>query len=76
MADNNVQVSKEELIGYHKGAINTLVAEHTELLRIVKITEQLMQAHLKELDSLGVKLAQNPPSNQPAPQNPSGQQKK
>ncbi len=66
MPDANVQVSKEELIGYHKGAINTLVSERNELLRIVKITEQLMQAHLKELESLGVKLEQAQPPNQPA----------
>lgn len=50
------KVSKDELIGFHKGALNTLVAERNELIRIVNVTEQLMQAHLKELETLGVKL--------------------
>ena len=49
--------SKEERIGYHKGAINTLLAERAELLRIVQITEGLIQAHSKELESLGVKIS-------------------
>ncbi len=52
------KVSKDELIGFHKGALNTLVAERNEMLKIVNVTEQLMQAHLKELESLGVKLTQ------------------
>jgi hypothetical protein len=52
------KVSKDELIGFHKGALNTLVAERNELMRIVSVTEQLMQAHLKELETLGVKLTQ------------------
>lgn len=50
------QLSKDEQIGYHKGAISTLVAERNELLRLVSITEQLVQAHVKELEKLGVKL--------------------
>jgi len=47
---------KEEVIGYHKGALNTLLAERNELLRLVQITEKLMQAHVSELEKLGVKL--------------------
>ena len=50
------KISKQEKIGYHKGAINTLAAERGELLKIVQITESLIQAHAKELESLGVKL--------------------
>ncbi len=48
--------SKDELIGYHKGSLNTLIAERNELLRLVQITESLIQAHAKELEQLGVKL--------------------
>ena len=48
--------SKEEVIGYHKGCLNTLIAERTELIRIVSVTEQLMQAHMKALQELGVNL--------------------
>ncbi|MBT3405149.1 hypothetical protein HN832_04470 [archaeon] len=50
------QVSAEEEIGYHKGALNTLVNERNELLKIVQITEGLMQAHMKRLEELGVKI--------------------
>jgi hypothetical protein len=52
----DVKMSKEEQIGFHKGALNTLMAERNELLRIVKVTEDLMNAHVSELDKLGVKL--------------------
>lgn len=48
--------SKEEVIGYHKGSLNTLIAERNELLRLVQITESLIQAHAKELEGLGIKL--------------------
>ncbi|MEK6928678.1 MAG: hypothetical protein AABW65_01835 [Nanoarchaeota archaeon] len=50
------EASKEEKIGYHKGAINTLVAERNELLRLVSITENLVNAHIKELEAMGVKI--------------------
>jgi hypothetical protein len=49
-------VSKEEEIGYHKGALNTLVNERNELIKMAQITEQLMQAHLKRLEELGIKI--------------------
>lgn len=52
--ENNA--SREEIIGYHKGSVNTLIAERNELLRIAKITESLIQAHAAELEKLGVKL--------------------
>lgn len=51
-------MSKDEQIGYHKGALSTLIAERNELLRIVNVTENLMQAHATELEKLGVKLQQ------------------
>lgn len=51
------EISKEEKIGYHKGSINTLIAERNELLKIIQITESLIQAHAKELEALGVKIA-------------------
>ena len=49
-------MSRDEQIGYHKGAIATLIAERNELLRLVSITESLLQAHLQELEKLGIKL--------------------
>ena len=55
MAEQPV-ASKDEQIGFHKGALNTLVGERTELIRLVKITDSFIQAHVKELEKLGVKL--------------------
>lgn len=50
-------VSKDEKIGFHKGALATLSKEREELLRIVQIVEQLMQMHIKELKDEGIDLA-------------------
>ena len=51
---NNNNVSKEELIGYHKGALTTLSKERAELQRLLQIVEQLMKHHIVELKNLGV----------------------
>jgi len=56
---SNNEMSKDEQIGYHKGSINTLLAERSELLKMAAVTEQLINAHAQELDKLGVKLQQN-----------------
>ncbi len=58
MAEKNKknEMSKEEQIGFHKGAIQTLVNERNELIRIVQVTESLIQQHVKALEDLGVKL--------------------
>ena len=50
------KISKDEQIGYHKGSLNTLAAERNELFKIIQITESLIQAHIKELEKLGVKI--------------------
>jgi len=50
------KISRDEEIGYHKGAINTLLAERNELLRIATITESLIKAHMQELEKLGIKI--------------------
>lgn len=49
--------SKDEQIGFHKGSLSTLAKEREELLRILRIVEQLMQMHIKALQDLGVDLA-------------------
>jgi len=49
-------MSKEEEIGYHKGSVNTLANERNELLKMVQVVEALVQAHLKRLEELGVKI--------------------
>lgn len=48
--------SKDEQIGFHKGALSTLSKERQELGRILQIVEQLMQMHVAALNELGVDL--------------------
>ena len=50
------QISKEEEIGFHKGCLNTLAAERNEFVKIIMNVEAIMQAHLKRLEELGVKI--------------------
>lgn len=50
------ETSKEEQIGFHKGALSTLAKEREELVRMTGIVEQLMQMHVKALQELGVDL--------------------
>jgi len=50
------QMNKDEQIGFHKGSIATLAKEREELLKMVNIVEQIMQAHNESLKSLGVDL--------------------
>ncbi len=52
------KLSKQEEIGFHKGALNTLINERNELIRMIQIVESLMQAHMKRLEELGVKIQQ------------------
>jgi len=50
------QISKEEEIGFHKGALNTLANERNELFKMMQNIEGIMQAHLKRLEELGIKI--------------------
>jgi len=50
------QMNPQEEIGFHKGALNTLVAERNELVKMIANVEAIMQAHLKRLKELGVKI--------------------
>jgi hypothetical protein len=50
------KVSKETEIGFHQGALNTLVNERNELFKMIQNIESIMQAHLKRLEELGVKI--------------------
>jgi len=49
-------ISKEEQIGFHKGALATLAKEREEMQKILAIVEQLMQMHIKALKDLGIDL--------------------
>ncbi|MBU1204100.1 MAG: hypothetical protein KKG60_03480 [Nanoarchaeota archaeon] len=48
--------NKDEMIGFHKGAVSTLAKERIELIKLVQVTEQIMQAHIKALKELGIDL--------------------
>lgn len=50
------ETSKEEQVGFHKGALSTLAKEREEMLKILNIVEQLMKLHIKALKELGVDL--------------------
>ena len=52
------KMSKESEVGFHKGALNTLVNERNELFKMVQNVEIIMQSHLKRLKELGVKIQQ------------------
>ncbi len=55
MAKKN-DVSQDEQVGFHKGALATLAKEREEMQKILAIVEQLMQMHIKALKELGVDL--------------------
>ena len=59
--ENQPQMTKEEEIGFHKGALNTLAAERNELVKMIGNVEAIMQAHLKRLEELGVKIETQQP---------------
>lgn len=50
------EMSKEMEIGFHQGALNTLINERNEMIRMIQKIEAVMQAHMKRLEELGVKI--------------------
>jgi len=56
MAKTKTDSSRDEQVGFHKGALTTLAKEREEMLKILQIVEQLMQMHIKGLKDLGVDL--------------------
>lgn len=54
--ENTGYLSKEEEIGFHKGSLNTLMAERNEIFRMLDNIEAITQAHLRSLQKLGVKI--------------------
>jgi hypothetical protein len=59
------QTSREEQVGFHKGALSTLAKEREEMTKIVGIVEQLMQMHIKALKELGVDLVSQAQQGRP-----------
>jgi hypothetical protein len=52
----SVPIPKDVEIGFHQGALNTLLNERNELVRMIQQTESVMQAHIKRLEELGVRI--------------------
>jgi hypothetical protein len=52
-------MSKEMEIGFHQGALNTLINERNELIKMIHQVEIVMQAHMKRLEEMGVKIKTN-----------------
>lgn len=50
------KMPKPQEIGFHQGALNTLVFERNELVKMIQNVEKVMQAHMKRLEELGVKI--------------------
>jgi hypothetical protein len=46
-------------IGFHQGALNTLINERNEMIRMIQQIEAVMQAHMKRLEELGIKIRTN-----------------
>jgi hypothetical protein len=55
------KVPKEQEIPYHQGVLNTLASERSELFKMIQNIESIMQAHIKRLEELGVKIQKKQP---------------
>lgn len=51
-----LNMSEEMEIGFHQGSLNSLLNERNGLIRIVQQIEHVIQAHIKRLEELGVKV--------------------
>ena len=57
------KMSREQEIAFHQGALNTLINERNELFKMIQNVEGIMQAHIKRLGELGVKIHAKTPSS-------------
>lgn len=53
-ANKAPKIKKDEQIGFHKGAVSTLLKERQELIKMLQVVEALLKAHVNELHKLGV----------------------
>ena len=51
-------MANDEIIGFHKGSISTLIKEREELVKIINVVDQLIHMHMESLKKLGVNLDQ------------------
>ena len=52
-------MGKDEEIGFHKGAISTLIKERQELGKIIGVVDALLRAHIEALKKLGVDITKS-----------------
>jgi hypothetical protein len=71
---NTQNASKDEIIGFHKGALSTLAKEREEFQKLLNVVEQLMQMHIKALKEQGVDLMAQAQQTQQQNQTPQQQQ--
>ena len=50
------EIPRDTEIGFHQGALNTLINERNELIKVIQQVEVVMQAHMKRLEELGIKI--------------------
>lgn len=50
------QMPKEMEIGFLQGALSTLAAERSELIKMIQNVEKIMGMHIQRLEQLGVKV--------------------
>ena len=50
------KIPRDVEIGFHQGALNTLINERNELVRMIQQVESVMQAHMKRLEEMGIKI--------------------
>lgn len=50
------EIPRDVEIGFHQGALNTLINERNELVRMIQQVESVMQAHMKRLEEMGIKI--------------------
>ncbi|MBI2004450.1 hypothetical protein HYS72_03235 [Candidatus Pacearchaeota archaeon] len=55
-SDEKPKMSREQEVAFHQGALNTLINERNEFFKIIQNVEAVMQAHIKRLEELGVKI--------------------
>ncbi len=51
-----MEINKHEKIGFHKGSISTLLKEREEMIKIINVIDNLLEAHTDELKKLGINI--------------------
>ena len=57
-----ISANRDEQVGFHKGAISTLLKEREEFVKVVGIVDALLKAHFDALKKLGVEISTVPPA--------------